>query len=423
MLREAGLRRPATRPTRRCARRGRGPILARTAPLGATPSAPADVPPGRLPLIDATRGVAAQLIVLHHLAWYGPLGDTVRPLAPALIDWLTYDARRAVQVFLVLGGFVAALALAPDAVPVVRRPWVAIGRRWLRLAPAYLVAMLAALAAGVLARALLQHESVPATPSAAQVIAHALMLQDVVGTEALTAGAWYVAIDLQLHAGFVLMLWLFGRLPDPSVSAPVTIVATGLLAVVGLLVWGHDDALEPWALHYVGLFALGALAWWSGDPRRAPYGVAALAALVLAAVALDWRDRELVGTCTALALAVGRRHGVLSRWPRGRGLARLGEISYSVFVVHYPVCLVANACASSLFPGASWVHLAVMIAAWLASNAAGALLHDRVEVRGRARGPAHARLSAPARRPPPAPASASPASPARSRPPPDAGPD
>ena len=33
------------------------------------------------------------------------------------------------------------------------------------------------------------------------------MLQDVLGVEALSAGAWYVAIDLQLHAMALALLW------------------------------------------------------------------------------------------------------------------------------------------------------------------------------------------------------------------------
>lgn len=335
--------------------------------------------PGRLPTIDATRAVAAQLIVLHHLAWYGPLGDTVRPLAPVLVDWLTFDARRAVQVFLVLGGFVAAMTLAPDGLARIARPGRTIAQRWLRLAPAYLVAMLAALAAGAIARLLLRHESIPAAPDALQVIAHALMLQDVIGTEALSAGAWYVAIDLQLHAGLVLLLWLIARMPDVRIATRTTVATVTALTAWGLLTWGHDAALDPWALHYVGVFGLGVLAWWAGDPRRSALGVFALALLAAASLALDWRDRELVATVSALAFALARRTSVLARWPRSPLLARLGEISYSVFVVHYAVCLVANAAAGAWFPGQPWVHALVLLAAWIGSNLAGAVLHDRVE--------------------------------------------
>ena len=64
-------------------------------------------------LIDALRALASILIVLHHLAFYGPMADHVRPVWPRLWQWMANDARMAVQVFLVLGGYLAARSLAP----------------------------------------------------------------------------------------------------------------------------------------------------------------------------------------------------------------------------------------------------------------------------------------------------------------------
>ena len=68
-------------------------------------------------LINVLKAGAAQLIVLHHLAFYGPMSDHVQPMWPALIDWLGDSARIAVQVFLVIGGFLAAKSLAPAGLP------------------------------------------------------------------------------------------------------------------------------------------------------------------------------------------------------------------------------------------------------------------------------------------------------------------
>jgi peptidoglycan/LPS O-acetylase OafA/YrhL len=132
--------------------------------------------PARLPLVDAVKAVGAQLIVLHHLAWYGPLGDTVAPLAPALFDWLTYHARLAVQAFLVVGGLLAAASLAPAGVARFDDPLARIGRRWRRLAPTYLCALALALAAGAFARSLIVPEAVPSPPTWGQVLANAAML-------------------------------------------------------------------------------------------------------------------------------------------------------------------------------------------------------------------------------------------------------
>lgn len=63
-------------------------------------------------LVDLLKAAACQFIVLHHLCFYGPMADHARPLAPALIDWLADPARMAVQVFLVVAGFLAAQSLS-----------------------------------------------------------------------------------------------------------------------------------------------------------------------------------------------------------------------------------------------------------------------------------------------------------------------
>jgi hypothetical protein len=38
----------------------------------------------RFPIIDAFKAIASQLIVLHHLAAYGPISDAVQQIAPSL---------------------------------------------------------------------------------------------------------------------------------------------------------------------------------------------------------------------------------------------------------------------------------------------------------------------------------------------------
>ncbi|WP_374682261.1 acyltransferase family protein [Accumulibacter sp.] len=65
--------------------------------------------------------------------------------------------------------------------------------------------------------------------------------------------------------------------------------------------------------------------------------------VVVAAMLVDFRLRIVLALGIALLLAVGRRQGFLGRWPESRGLAFLGGISYSIFLVHFPVLLLVNA--------------------------------------------------------------------------------
>ena len=66
-----------------------------------------------MPLIDLGRVLASQLIVWHHLTIYSPLQAQLDPLAPSLWSWLADPARMAVQIFLVMGGYLAAMQWLP----------------------------------------------------------------------------------------------------------------------------------------------------------------------------------------------------------------------------------------------------------------------------------------------------------------------
>ena len=157
----------------------------------------------RMPLLDAVKGVACVLIVGHHLARYGPMADSASALAPSFFGWLAQHGRLAVQIFLVLAGFLAASSLAPDGVLRVDRPMARVARRYGRLVMPYLVALSCSVVVAALVRPWLNDEAVPDAPVIAQLIAHALLLQDLLGYDALSTGVWYVAIDFQL---FVLAL-------------------------------------------------------------------------------------------------------------------------------------------------------------------------------------------------------------------------
>jgi peptidoglycan/LPS O-acetylase OafA/YrhL len=57
----------------------------------------------------------------------------------------------------------------------------------------------------------------------------------------------------------------------------------------------------------------------------------------------------------------------------------LGRISYSIFLVHFPVCLVVNAAFTRFVPEDAWLQGAGVLCAWVASVAAGAVFFRWVE--------------------------------------------
>ena len=60
-------------------------------------------------------------------------------------------------------------------------------------------------------------------------------------------------------------------------------------------------------------------------------------------------------------------------------LQGLGQMSYSVFLVHFPVCLLVNALVSQWWPQEPLLNALGMCAAFVLSLAAGRTLYRRVE--------------------------------------------
>jgi peptidoglycan/LPS O-acetylase OafA/YrhL len=333
-------------------------------------------------LINLLKAGAAQLIVLHHLAFYGPMADHARPLMPDLFDWLAGDARIAVQIFLVIGGFLAAKSLSPDGCATLRYPLGIMWRRYTKLAPPFVIATLLAAGASVVASAWMTHESISSTPSVSQLAAHVLLLHSVLGYESLSAGAWYVAIDFQLYAGAALLLWLCGRLSGGVARPWLAPVVVAVAVISSLFYFNRDADWDVWAPYFFGSYGLGMLAWWAGDPVRRPRAVVLLflmmAVPALLALTLDFRSRIAVALSVACVLMLLGRVRVQS----GAGWAVanwLGKNSYSIFLVHFPVCLMVNGAFTRFVPAEAELQAMGAVLAWAASVAGGAAFFRWVE--------------------------------------------
>lgn len=335
-----------------------------------------------MPLVDSLKALGSQLIVLHHLAFYGPMSDAAHKLMPSLIDGLYNHARAAVQMFLVIGGFLAARGLAPDGISRVVRPHLLILRRYRRLALPYFFALLVCIIMAALVRPWLQNGSVPPSPALAQLGAHALLLHDILGHEALSAGVWYVAIDFQLFALFVCLLWASGQLARCAPQLRnIALWLVGTLALASLFYFNRDESWDAWAVYFFGAYALGAFAWWASNDDSPPAMLGVVALLTGAALVVDFRERILVALVVALLLGTTRRTGKLHDWQTPKPVIQLGQMSYSVFLIHFPVCLLINALWTHYLPADPLLGLLGMIVAWGASTLAGSVMYRWVESR------------------------------------------
>lgn len=330
-------------------------------------------------LPDALKGLAAQVIVLHHLASYGPLAEALSDMAPALATLLFDYGRMVVQLFLVIGGYLAARSLAAVDFGVAN-PLSLLWRRYIRLALPFAVAMGIAILAAAAARLWLDDDFIPGAPSLRQMLAHGMLLHGVFDVPALSAGVWYVAIDLQLFVLLALVLYSGRWLGGERDGATFGWVLTGCLGVLALFVFNRNEAFDAWGIYFFGSYALGAFAWWLTTRELPLLWLCGLVAVALLALYVDFRIRIVLALGVAVLLALTTMNGWLGRWPRSSLLAWLGKVSYAVFLVHFPVCMLVNAAYDNYFDDDEFA-VAAIIAAWGVSLLAGALFHRHVETR------------------------------------------
>ena len=349
---------------------------------------------GRMPLLDAAKGIACAVIVGHHLSRYGPMPAGAYALAPDFFAWLSNEGRLAVQVFLVIAGFLAAASLAPDGMLRVDRPVTRILQRYGRLVMPYLAALTVCVLVAAVVRPWLDEEVVPAAPTFGQLVAHGLLLQDLLGYESLSTGVWYVAIDFQLFALALALVGLPTMLQRSTGAAPASLPARWLpvalvlgLAVASLVLFNRNAGLDDTAFYFFGTYGLGMLVFWIGRATRFSTwqsAVALLALLGAGALAIDWRSRIATALVTALLLAIAQRRHWLSpaHWPLlAVPLQRLGRMSYSLFLIHFPVLLAMNAAVANAGPHGAWFDAAGLVATFALSVAVAALLYRWVEAR------------------------------------------
>jgi peptidoglycan/LPS O-acetylase OafA/YrhL len=340
-------------------------------------------PSRRLPQVDLLKAFAAQVIVLHHLVSYGPIARAAHDALPALAALLHDYGRMAVQVFLVAGGYLSARALSPRGGALQAGVPALLWRRYLRLVLPFLAALALTLGACALVA---PHcpELLPNGIGAGQVLAHALLLHDVLGYEVLTVGAWYVAIDMQLFALLVGLLWLARRgwrHPGRLFAGPLLVAG---MALASAFAFNLDPALDIWAPYFFAAYGLGALVHWLHTWKHGRAGLALLVLSIGTALLLDWRDRLALALATALWLAWAQARQAAGRTPLparwGDRLARWSTQSYALFLLHFPVLLLANALLAQ-WPGADeWTGVALLAATWAFAHHLARPFHRWVEL-------------------------------------------
>ena len=298
-------------------------------------------------LIDCLKVFAALLIILHHLSSYGQMAEDARQFLPGVMTWLFEYGRYAVQIFLVMGGYLAAQSLTRTRD--IRNPRTAlklIFNRYLRLFAPYVVALLITILCAWVARFWVQDEFVGESETLGQFLAHLFFLQGILGLDSISAGAWYVAIDWQLYAVLAIMLGMF-----PGFRSLIWV--STILSLASLLYFNRLSDYENYFIYFIGSYGLGVLAQLAkndADPavNRLARILIIIIGLVILVTSFDhlW-IRNILAYCVAIVLIVwgGRaykdeKHAKMHNlvfsilWGSRR--------SYCAFLLHFSFILLAN---------------------------------------------------------------------------------
>ena len=165
-----------------------------------------------------------------------------------------------------------------------------------------------------------------------------------------------------------------------AVTGMQALVVAGTAA--SLYSFNLDADLDVWAIYFMGAYGLGMMAYWAvaADKRSTAWSWAMLiAALVIGALVFEWRDRIFLAGATALLLIVCMRTNGIARWKGFAPLRRLGEISYSVFLIHFSICLLVNAVVNHFWHGSVTAAVVGIPFAFVLSLTAGYTLYQLVE--------------------------------------------
>jgi peptidoglycan/LPS O-acetylase OafA/YrhL len=346
-------------------------------------------------VIDGLKVLAAQVIILHHCMSYGELAAAAKELFPIFSVFVFDYGRYAVQLFLVMAGYLAAQSFESmlaaqthsskkGAATVVQLAL----RRYMRLVGPYLVALLVTIACAALARQWSMAEYIGPPETLQQVLAHLFLLQGLLGYDSISAGVWYVAIDWQLYTILALM---YAFIPQRTIRIGIITV----LCLVSLLYFNRHADYENTFIYFIGSYGLGILAYWasslSADKSAAHQAMAkkiliAIALiLIISAMHSVWLRNYLALAIAFLLLYAGQAPNALSQAANAlqdqqhqerdfweSALQWASARAYCAFLIHFAFILLAN--TPLIASGAQSPALAVAaiglvsVLSWIAAN-------------------------------------------------------
>lgn len=295
----------------------------------------------RLIFIDGLRCIAVLWVVLTHFIHHSPFTAFFRESLHPLLYRFCWKGYLGVEIFFVISGFVIALSLARDRLT----PRFALGfaiRRYVRLFPPYIAVVFLWIATTALGKHFFPSYDLP-QPSAAQLAAHVLYLQNLLGLGDIVGPTWTLCLEFQFYLFYALCTLLFLSSRRPVRIAGTILFAAATIASLALTAFSvpATGIFETKRL-FIGawyLFALGVLATFAYLRPR----VRRWMPLPLLAGILIWAhcrsEALLVGLVAFVAIILAAALGRMGSWLSNPVVQYFGSRSYSIYLVNWGVGL------------------------------------------------------------------------------------
>ncbi|MCE5302486.1 MAG: acyltransferase [Planctomycetaceae bacterium] len=335
---------------------------------------------GRFVFLDALRGLGALGVACYHIHRYHPLREPVDSLLPQFLQTALLYGWIGVPVFFLIAGFVTAHSLRNTSLSLVGFGNYAL-RRVVRLGFPYWATILFVVALDALLRYGLHAASLVSPLRGPRVWVNLLFLQDILGYRNVSAGTWFVCIDLQFGLLFALLWAIAQRAARDwvrSLLLMLLFLPLGLLSLYWFVTLRTQ--YDMWVLYFFCMPLFGALAYWALERRIPRIVFWAFAVIMAASVGYGWRLEIVIALIAGLVIYGVGRAGHLTDWLAGRRLQYLGRISYSLFLIHYPVGWLVVSLGHWLTDGNPSLAIGWLLIAMAASLLAADLMYRFVEL-------------------------------------------
>ena len=312
-------------------------------------------------LIDLLKIAGSQLIVLHHLALYSPMAKIIESKLPQLIDFFFYYARLPVWSFLVVGGFLCAHIVDKRTSFNLLHTIV---KRCFRLLPLYFISISTVVLVTILLGPFIKDELwISPIPSLIEFLSHLLLIQDLIGQPALSAGAWYVSIDLQLSA-LTLVLFFLSRYFYTNFEMEIIGLSIFLVSLASLFIWSKEEYYEIYPIYFMNAYGLGLIAYLARKSKVCFYFFLLLMFAHAVDVVFDLSANSTVIFLTALAIYfVNQRYIITNRI--SKIIESGSNSSYALFVSHFFVVVIFTGIWNMLELNGFFIAFTMFIVTWL----------------------------------------------------------